>query len=162
MLVLAAVIFIVARAFEGEEVSWVDYVRATAEAAMVGALADWFAVTALFKHPLGLPIPHTAIIPKRKNDIGEGLGEFVQSNFLTGEVVAEKLSSVEVSKRLGQWMAEPENARSIVSELGVVVSAISEVLADDDDVKLLVDGLVRERLSKVPVAPILGLTLIHI
>ena len=156
MLVLAAVIFIVARAFEGEEVSWVDYVRATAEAAMVGALADWFAVTALFKHPLGLPIPHTAIIPKRKNDIGEGLGEFVQSNFLTGEVVAEKLSSVEVSKRLGQWMAEPENARSIVSELGVVVSAISEVLADDDDVKLLVDGLVRERLSKVPVAPILG------
>ena len=142
MLVLAAIVFIVARGFEGEEVTWVNYVRATAEAAMVGALADWFAVTALFKHPLGLPIPHTAIIPKRKNDIGEGLGDFVQSNFLNGEVVSEKLSSVEVSKRLGEWMAEPKNARSMVSELAVVMSAISEVLADDDDVKAMVDGLV--------------------
>ncbi len=156
MLVLAAIVFIVARGFEGEEVTWVNYVRATAEAAMVGALADWFAVTALFKHPLGLPIPHTAIIPKRKNDIGEGLGDFVQSNFLNGEVVSEKLSSVEVSKRLGEWMAEPKNARSMVSELAVVMSAISEVLADDDDVKAMVDGLVRDRLSKVPVAPIFG------
>ncbi len=156
MLVLAAVIFIVARAFEGEEVTWVNYVRATAEAAMVGALADWFAVTALFKHPLRLPIPHTAIIPKRKNEIGEGLGDFVQSNFLTGEVVAEKLSSVQMSRRLGEWMREPENAKSIVAEVAVVASAISEVLADDDDVKLMVDGLVRDRLGKIPVAPILG------
>ena len=156
MLVVAAVIFIVARGFEGEEVTWVNYVRATAEAAMVGALADWFAVTALFKHPLGLPIPHTAIIPKRKNDIGEGLGDFVQSNFLTGEVVAEKLSTVQLSQRLGRWMREPENAKSMVSEVSVVVSAISEVLADDDDVKGMVDGLVRDRLGKVPVAPVLG------
>ena len=156
MLVVAAIIFIVARGFEGEEVTWVNYVRATAEAAMVGALADWFAVTALFKHPLGLPIPHTAIIPKRKNDIGEGLGDFVQSNFLTGEIVAEKLASVQMSHRLGRWMSDPENAKSMVSEVGVVVSAISEVLADDDDVKLMVDGLVRDRLGKVPVAPILG------
>ena len=156
MLVVAAIIFIVARGFEGEEVTWVNYVRATAEAAMVGALADWFAVTALFKHPLGLPIPHTAIIPKRKNDIGEGLGDFVQSNFLTGEIVAEKLASGQMSHRLGRWMSDPENAKSMVSEVGVVVSAISEVLADDDDVKLMVDGLVRDRLGKVPVAPILG------
>lgn len=156
MLVIAAVIFLIARGFEGEEVGIADYVRATAEAAMVGALADWFAVTALFRHPLRLPIPHTAIIPKRKNDIGEGLGHFVQSNFLTGEVVAEKLSSVQMSKRLGEWMGHPENAKSMVSEVAVVVSAISEVLADDDDVKLMVDGLVRDRLGKVPVAPILG------
>ncbi len=155
MLVLAAVIFVVARGFE-EEISWVGYVRATAEAAMVGALADWFAVTALFKHPLGLPIPHTAIIPKRKNEIGEGLGDFVQSNFLTGEVVAEKLSTVQLSHRLGSWLREPANAKSMVSEVAVVVSSISDVLADDEDVKLMVDGLVRDRLQKVPVAPILG------
>ena len=155
MLVVAAIIFIVARGFE-EDYGFAGYVRATAEAAMVGALADWFAVTALFKHPLGLPIPHTAIIPKRKNDIGEGLGDFVQSNFLTGEVVAEKLSSVQLSHRLGRWMSDPQNAKSIVAEVGVVVSAVSDVLADDDDVKVMVDGLVRDRLSKVPVAPVLG------
>ncbi len=155
MLVVAAVIFIIARGYE-EDHGWVGYVRATAEAAMVGALADWFAVTALFKHPLGLPIPHTAIIPKRKNEIGEGLGEFVQSNFLTGEVVAEKLQSVEMSRRLGMWLREPENARSIIGELAVVVSAISEVLGDDEDVRMMVDSLVRDRLGRIPVAPIMG------
>lgn len=155
MLVIAAVIFIIARGYE-EDHHWVGYVRATAEAAMVGALADWFAVTALFKHPLGLPIPHTAIIPKRKNEIGEGLGDFVQSNFLTGEVVAEKLQSVEMSRRLGLWLREPENASSIIGELAVVLSAISEVLGDDEDVRMMVDSLVRDRLGRIPVAPIMG------
>jgi len=155
MLVLAAVIFIVARGYEADH-HWLGYVRATAEAAMVGALADWFAVSALFKHPLGLPIPHTAIIPKRKDDIGEGLGDFVQSNFLTGEVVAEKLESVELSRRLGEWLQVPENARTMVGEVAVVVSAVSEVLSDDEDVRNMVDTLVRDRLSHVPVAPILG------
>ena len=81
----AAAVFVVARPYE-DGPAWVGYVRATAEAAMVGALADWFAVTALFRHPLGLPIPHTAIIPKRKDQIGRSLGEFVQGNFLTREV----------------------------------------------------------------------------
>ena len=155
MLVLAAIVFIVARANQ-EGNTWVGYVRATAEAAMVGALADWFAVTALFKHPLGIPIPHTAIVPKRKNEIGEGLGDFVQSNFLTGDVVAEKLQSVEMSRRLGEWLREPENARSMVGEIAVVISAISEVLGDDDDVRNMIDTLVRDRLGRVPVAPILG------
>ena len=155
LLVVAAVIFLIARANQ-DSAPWIGFVRATAEAAMVGALADWFAVTALFKHPLGLPIPHTAIIPKRKDDIGEGLGEFVQSNFLTGEVVAEKLEGVQMSKRLGMWLREPKNAESMVSEVAVVVSAVSDVLSDDDDVRLMVDSLVRDRLGRVPVAPILG------
>ncbi len=155
MLVLAAVIFVVARGLE-ESNGWAGYVRATAEAAMVGALADWFAVTALFKHPLGLPIPHTAIIPKRKNEIGEGLGDFVQSNFLTGDVVAEKLATVEVSRRLAEWLSDRDNARSIVSEVATVVGTVSDVLRDDEDVRALVDSLVRDRLGRVPVAPILG------
>jgi uncharacterized membrane-anchored protein YjiN (DUF445 family) len=155
MLVVAAVIFIIARGFE-EDHGWIGYVRATAEAAMVGAFADWFAVSALFKHPLGIPIPHTAIVPKRKNEIGEGLGEFVQSNFLTGDVVAEKLASVEMSRRLGEWLREPANARSMVGEVAVVVSAISEVLSDDEDVRVMVDTLVRDRLGHVPVAPVFG------
>ena len=156
LLVVAAVVYFFARANQDGGAPWIGFVRATAEAAMVGAFADWFAVTALFKHPLGLPIPHTAIIPKRKDDIGEGLGEFVQSNFLTGEVVSEKLKDVEMSKRLGMWLREPANAQSMVSEVAVVVSAISDVLSDDDDVRLMVDSLVRDRLGRVPVAPILG------
>ena len=87
----AAAVFVVALLYEDDH-AWVGYVRATAEAAMVGALADWFAVTALFRHPLGLPIPHTAIIPKRKDEIGRSLGEFVQGNFLTREVIADRLA----------------------------------------------------------------------
>ena len=156
LLVVAAVVYFIARANQDGGAPWIGIVRATAEAAMVGAFADWFAVTALFKHPLGLPIPHTAIIPKRKDDIGEGLGEFVQSNFLTGEVVAEKLQGVQMSKRLGLWLRERANAESTVSEVAVVVAAISDVLSDDDDVRLMVDSLVRDRLGRVPVAPILG------
>ena len=155
MLVLAAIIFVIARGLEDDN-GWAGYVRATAEAAMVGAFADWFAVSALFKHPLGIPIPHTAIIPNRKDEIGEGLGDFVQSNFLTGDVVAEKLASVEISKRLAGWLGDPAHARSIVSEVAVVVGAVSEVLRDDEDVRALVDSLVRDRLGRVPVAPIMG------
>lgn len=155
MLLLAAVIFIVFRAIE-EDNSWAGYIRATAEAAMVGAFADWFAVTALFKHPLGIPIPHTAIIPKRKDEIGEGLGDFVQSNFLTGDVISEKLAQAGVARRLAEWLADPAHAQSIVSEVAVVAGAISEVLRDDEDVRALVDSLVRDRLSKVPVAPVVG------
>ena len=77
---------------------------------MVGALADWFAVTALFRHPLGLPIPHTAIIPNRKDQLGRGLGTFVQTNFLAPAVLSERLQAVGVARRLGAWLAEPEHA----------------------------------------------------
>ena len=156
LLVVAAVVYFIARANQDGGAPWIGFVRATAEAAMVGAFADWFAVTALFKHPLGLPIPHTAIIPKRKDDIGEGLGEFVQSNFLTGEVVAEKLQGVQMSRRLGLWLRERDNAASTVSEIAVVITAVSDVLSEDEDVRIMVDSLVRDRLSRVPVAPIVG------
>ena len=84
LLLSAAAIFAITRAYEDDH-SWLGYVRATAEAAMVGGLADWFAVTALFRHPLGLPIPHTAIIPTRKDQLGRSLGEFVEENFLAGQ-----------------------------------------------------------------------------
>ena len=110
LLVLAAVVYLIARANEDDGAAWVGYVRAFAEAAMVGALADWFAVTALFRYPLGLPIPHTAIIPKRKDQIGRSLGEFVEGNFLTREVLAERLEGVHAGRRLGQWLAVPDHA----------------------------------------------------
>lgn len=77
---------------------------------MVGALADWFAVTALFRHPLGLKIPHTAIIKRKKDQLGEGLGNFVRENFLSAEVVETKLRDAEVASRLGKWLAEPDHA----------------------------------------------------
>src|SRR6186713_522119 len=102
LLVLATVAFLAFRSLEDTH-GWAGYVRAFAEAAMVGALADWFAVTALFRHPLGLPIPHTAIIPNRKDQLGRGLGGFVQTNFLAPEVLAERLRAVGVARRLGAW-----------------------------------------------------------
>src|SRR3954468_22061348 len=104
MLVGAAVVFVIARQFEPN--TFAGYVEAFAEAAMVGALADWFAVTALFRHPLGLPIPHTAIIAERKDDIGRGLGTFVQGNFLSGPVIAEKIRSVGVADRVAAHLSD--------------------------------------------------------
>ena len=123
---------------------------------MVGALADWFAVTALFRHPLGLPIPHTAIIPKRKDEIGRSLGEFVQGNFLTREVIAERLAGVHVgraaralARRAGRTPSAP--ARPLADALGGVV----EVL-DDRDVQDALGGAVERRLRATEVAPLLG------
>ena len=110
-LVGATVIFAAAWAWEANGgPAWIGYVRAAAEAGMVGALADWFAVTALFRYPLGIRIPHTAIIPNRKDVLGDSLGEFVGVNFLSELVVREKLATVDVSRRLGEWLAQDENA----------------------------------------------------
>ena len=109
LLLAAAVVFVVTRRLEDDH-AWMGYVRATAEAAMVGALADWFAVTALFRHPLGLPIPHTAIIPTRKDQLGRALGSFVEDNFLAAPVIAEKLRGARVASRVAAWLEAPGNA----------------------------------------------------
>ena len=130
LLVVAAVIFVVARQFEPNPVA--GYVEAFAEAAMVGALADWFAVTALFRHPLGLPIPHTAIIAERKDDIGRGLGTFVQGNFLSGPVIAEKVRSLGVADRVAQHLRDREQATKLAANAGDAVTAVMEVLRDED------------------------------
>src|SRR5207237_168313 len=109
---------------------WVGYVRAAAEAGMVGALADWFAVTALFRHPMRLPIPHTAIIPSKKDQFGGSLGEFVGTNFLSGQVVRDKLRRVEIARRVGGWLAQPDNAERVTSELATVVKGAVTILRD--------------------------------
>ena len=145
LLVLAAIVYLVARANEDGAPTWVGYVRAGAEAAMVGALADWFAVTALFRHPLGLPIPHTAIIPRRKDQIGRSLGEFVQGNFLTREVITERLEGVHVGQRLGRWLAVPANAERAAEAVADALRGTIEVL-DDRDVQEAIGGLVERRL----------------
>ncbi|WP_410656798.1 DUF445 domain-containing protein [Amycolatopsis sp. lyj-112] len=134
---------------------WVGYVRAGAEAGMVGALADWFAVTALFRHPLRIKIPHTAIIPNKKDALGSSLGDFVGSNFLSESVIREKLSRVEVSKRLGGWLSQPENAERVTSELATVVRAAVKVLRDED-VQAIMEQAVVKRIVDKPWGPPLG------
>jgi uncharacterized membrane-anchored protein YjiN (DUF445 family) len=154
LLVLAAVIYVVARSQE-DEVAWAPYVRATAEAAMVGALADWFAVTALFKHPLGIPIPHTAIIKKRKDQIGASLGGFVRDNFLTREVVAERLEEAHLGRRLGTWLSAPEHAAAVGEQSAAVVRGVTEVL-NDEMVQSGLDQVVTSRAKQIAVAPLIG------
>ncbi|MFC4001781.1 DUF445 domain-containing protein [Prauserella oleivorans] len=122
---------------------WVGYVRAAAEAGMVGALADWFAVTALFRHPLGIKIPHTAIIPHKKDVLGDSLGEFVGSNFLAEPVVRDKLRRVEASRRVGEWLAKPENAERATAELATVVRGAVTVLRDEDVQAVMEQAVVR-------------------
>ena len=154
LLVVVTIVFVVARAVEHDH-SALGYVRATAEAAMVGALADWFAVTALFKHPLGLPIPHTAIIPTRKDQIGESLGDFVQENFLSPEVVAEKLRSASIAHRVAMWLGEDDHARSLSANLAVAVAGIADVLRDEE-VQDALEHAVVSRVRATPVAPLVG------
>jgi uncharacterized membrane-anchored protein YjiN (DUF445 family) len=154
LLVAATVIFIVARILEGR-FAWLTIVRVTCEAAMVGGLADWFAVTALFRHPLGIPIPHTAIVPSRKDRVGRTLGAFVQRNFLTREVIEYRLRAAEVGRRLAEWLAEPENARKISRNVASAMSSGAEMLRDED-VQEVIDRSLAKRVRSMHLAPLLG------
>jgi uncharacterized membrane-anchored protein YjiN (DUF445 family) len=155
LLIAVAIVFLVARAVEDDAGAWVGYVRAFSEAAMVGALADWFAVTALFRHPLGVPIPHTAIIPNRKDQIGRSLGEFVQGNFLTHEVLVERVRGLHAGSRLGPWLGDPDNAERVTAVAADVLHATLEI-SDDRDVQSALEHAVVERVRATPVAPLLG------
>lgn len=151
LLVLAAVIYVLTLHHDG---GWA-YVNAASEAAMVGALADWFAVTALFRHPLGLPIPHTAIVPTRKDSLAESLEQFVTENFLSEEVVAEKMRTAEVSRRAGEWLASGNHAERIVEE-GVRTIGAALPKLGDDDVTAFVRGSLLPRFAEEPLSPIAG------
>ncbi len=143
-LIFMAVVFVVAFWLQ-ERQPWLGYVRAAAEGGMVGALADWFAVTALFRRPLGLPIPHTAIIPNRKDEIGRTLGEFVETNFLEAGVVRTKLASTAIAQRAGEWLREPAHAQRVGTEGAAIATAVLNALSDDD-VRDLITDLAREHL----------------
>jgi uncharacterized membrane-anchored protein YjiN (DUF445 family) len=135
--------------------SWLGYVQATAEASMVGGLADWFAVVALFRHPLGLPIPHTAIITERKEQFGETLGEFIQTSFLTPDAVAERVQLARVGERTARWMAEPAHAHRLAGHL--LDGAVQVVdLLQDETVHDVLEGLLRSRIETTPLAPLAG------
>lgn len=144
LLVLATLVFLATRIWGGHA-GWIGYVEAGAEAAMVGGLADWFAVVALFRHPLGLPIPHTAIIPKRKASIGESLGEFVNGNFLDPTILRSRIDQIGVASKVGDWLTGPGNARRVSAQLGPAVSGVLEVV-DDSEVRQLIDDQVTTRL----------------
>src|SRR5438128_1444209 len=122
-LVLAAVIFVVCRVVGDGHGVW-PFVQAASEAAMVGGLADWFAVTALFRHPLGLPIPHTAIIPRKKDQIGESLGDFIEQNFLTPENIIRKLEEHNAAKAVAEWLVNPQNSHAVAQSVGEFIPGL--------------------------------------
>ena len=140
-LVFAAIVYLFTRYLEhrdGTDVAaWVGYVRAASEAGMVGALADWFAVTALFRHPLGLPIPHTALIRKKKDDIGDQLGEFIEQNFMIPDVVVQRAQQLDLPRRLSTWLADPRNAPQVSDEATRVIGLAAEMLRDEDVEQLI-------------------------
>mgnify|MGYP002869175043 FL=1 len=149
-----ALVFAIAFAFE-RDIPALSYVRAAAEGGMVGALADWFAVTALFRHPLGIPIPHTAIIPRRKDEIGRTLGEFVETEFLGADVVRDKLESTPIASRAGEWLVDPVNSRRVAAEAAAAAAGVLRALSDDD-VRDVIESLAREHLIEPDWGPPLG------
>jgi uncharacterized membrane-anchored protein YjiN (DUF445 family) len=160
LLVLMGVVFVAAWILESAH-PWLGYVRATAEAGMVGGVADWFAITALFRRPLNLPIPHTAIIPSRKDRIGRSLGNFVQNNFLSPEVLGAKLRAAALSRRASEWLRDPEHARLVARQAAGALRSATAVVRDDD-VHAFLERSVIEPLKQRPIAPVLasGLTLL--
>ena len=154
LLVVAAVVFVLSVVVGHGHGVW-GYVEATSEAAMVGGLADWFAVTALFRHPLGLPIPHTAIIPRKKDQIGASLGTFVRENFLTADVVGGHIAAAQVPRRIGTWLADPSHAARVTDEASIGLAGAAAVLRDDE-IRSAVAQFAERRLAEVDVAPVLA------
>ncbi|MFI5625647.1 DUF445 domain-containing protein [Nocardioides sp. NPDC051685] len=154
LLVVAAIVYLLTLRMDG---FW-GFVNAGAEASMVGAMADWFAVTALFRHPLGLPVPHTALIPKRKDELGASLEEFVQDNFLQEETIRERLGVAMPSLRLALWLSEEPNAKRVVDEVSTVVADGLSRINNRHIVEIIQDGFV-PRLREEQIAPLLGGTL---
>jgi uncharacterized membrane-anchored protein YjiN (DUF445 family) len=157
MLIVSTGIYLAARLLEARY-PWLGYVRATAEAAMIGGLADWFAVTALFKHPMGIPIPHTAIIPARKDRVGKSLGMFVERNFLSRDVLARKLQSLHVAEGLARWIANPENAHLVARQAASGLAAGAKLLRDEE-VQDLIGRSIASRIKSTEAAPLLGKSL---
>lgn len=154
LLVLAAIAFGLSH-YYGATYPWLGWVQAFSEAAMVGGLADWFAVTALFRHPLGIPIPHTAIIPARKDRVGQALGAFVERNFLNRNVIEARLIDARLGERLAQFLSNPENSRAVARHAARGLVAAAESMRDDD-VQSMIDATILDRIRKARVAPLVG------
>ncbi len=153
LLVMAAVF--AATHFLHADGFWLELVRAASEAALVGGLADWFAVTALFRHPLGLPIPHTAVIPRSQERIAEGLGRFVERNFLDPDLLAERLHSLDPAQRIAAGLSDPVRAHALA---GAVLEAVPFALdsARDEQVRRFVQRALSRQLRDAELAPALA------
>jgi uncharacterized membrane-anchored protein YjiN (DUF445 family) len=154
LLVAATVVYVIARVLE-ERWPGFGYLRATAEASMVGGLADWFAVTALFRYPMGLKIPHTAIVPNRKDRIGKSLGNFVQNNFLSPPVISARLRGAGIARKLSEWLSTPEHGEIVGKHAAAAVTGLVQVLKDDE-VQELIDESIVKRVRSTQVAPLMG------
>jgi uncharacterized membrane-anchored protein YjiN (DUF445 family) len=152
LLCLMIVTFIVTSRW-GSETNWLGYVRAFSEAAMVGALADWFAVTALFRHPLGIPIPHTAIVPSNKARIGRSLGFFIQKNFLSEEVLEEE--AINITGHITRWLGRDENRRSVVRRVRLMIPRFLEAV-EEAEIRALLDQQVEGVVRRLDVAKLFG------
>jgi uncharacterized membrane-anchored protein YjiN (DUF445 family) len=148
------VLFVVVTAV-GAHGTFLSYLQAGAEAAMVGGVADWFAVTALFRHPLGLPIPHTAVIVERKDQFAATLGQFVQENFLNGDVLAERIGSAQIASRVAAWLTDADNAARFAGHAADMVVRAADGLRDEDVQRALTAELTRAA-DSVEVAPLAG------
>jgi uncharacterized membrane-anchored protein YjiN (DUF445 family) len=154
LLVAMAGLFLLARTLEPAHPA-LGYVRAFAEAAMVGGLADWFAVTALFRHPLGLPIPHTAIIPRNKDRIGDSLAAFLRSNFLVPRIVARRMAKLDVARAIGRVLASPPREGAMRAGAGKLAETLLESLGDER-LGQLFKSAAAQRLKALDIAPLAG------
>ena len=154
-LLVAVTALFLALSVAGVHGTLLGYVQAGAEASMVGGVADWFAVTALFRRPLGLPIPHTAVIVERKDQFAETLGQFVQENFLNADVLAERIRSAGVVRRAASWLADEANAARLAGHAADLVVEMSELLRDEEVHRVLAGELARA-VEAVPVARLAG------
>jgi uncharacterized membrane-anchored protein YjiN (DUF445 family) len=152
LLVAMTIVFLVCRSFQARY-PVLAFVGAFAEAAMVGALADWFAVTALFRSPLGLPIPHTAIIPKNKDRIGDSLSDFLEHNFITQEIIREELRPIDFAGAAASWLSVESNSRSVSRQIVRSIPTLLKVV-EDDDVQRFMQNRLNEALEKMLFAPL--------
>ena len=152
LLVFAAVVYVLTR---GHDDGLLGFVNAGAEASMVGACADWFAVTAIFRHPLGLPIPHTALIPRKKEMIGRSLEEFVSENFMREDIIRERVLDAEPTRRAAEWALTPGHAKRLVDEVATVtVHALHRI--PDEDVRAVIEQALLPRLAQEPISSLAG------
>jgi uncharacterized membrane-anchored protein YjiN (DUF445 family) len=142
ILILATVLFLVSKFLESTY-PWLSYLRAFSEASMIGAMADWFAVTALFQHPLGLKIPHTNLLANKQENIGRNLGNFVTNNFLAEHTIAARLEKINVSTIIIQWLDKPENTQMITREICRFIPQVLDQLNDDE-----INTLIRNRANQ--------------
>jgi uncharacterized membrane-anchored protein YjiN (DUF445 family) len=134
---------------------WYAYVQAAAEASMVGALADWFAVVAIFRHPLGLPIPHTAVMVERKDQFGRALGDFVQENFLSADILGQRVRSGRYVERAAHWLQDERHASNVAGHLTSVAADAADLVRDEDIGPIITDAMERA-VRSVPLASVMG------